>query len=148
MRAEAACAVAAVQVSACSREVCKPIGFPCARCVPREHLQQNVNIELTSPPKVILDREGNITEEIPGSGKSTVKAYGMSTGSKGRSPLRAVEKVQWNHDRSRYERAVWLYDRNDNLYCETWFNLDTGEIAWGPKMGPLDDQSIHGTALS
>ena len=120
----------------------------CTQCVPKEHLRQSVNIELTSPPKIIFDCEGKITETIPGSGKTTVKAFDMSAGSTTRSPLRAVEKVQWNRDRNRYERAVWLYDRNDNLYCETWFDLDTGEIAWGPKMGPLDDQSIHGNPLS
>jgi hypothetical protein len=120
----------------------------CSLCVSRQHLQQSVTIELTSPPMVILDHDRRMIEEIPGSGKMTVKAYDMSTGSKKRSPLRAVEKVQMNHDRNRYERAVWLYDRNDNLYCETWFDLDTGGITWGPKMGPLDDQSIHGTSLS
>jgi hypothetical protein len=48
------------------------------------------------------------------------------------------------HDRGRYERVVWFYDRSNNVYCETWFDLDTGEITWGPKRGPLDDQSIHG----
>lgn len=116
----------------------------CARCVPREDLQQSANIELTSPPHVVLDAEGRVVEAIPGYGKSTVKAHDMSKGSKTRAPLRAVEKVQWNNDRQRNERAVWLYDRNNNVYCETWFDLDTGQIAWGPKTGPLDDQSIHG----
>jgi hypothetical protein len=116
----------------------------CAQCVPREYLQQSVNIRLTSAPRVVFDSEGNIAENIPGSGTSTAKAYDMSAGSKGRSPLRAVEKVQWNLDRNRYERAVWLFDRNENVYSETWFDLDTGEITWGPKVGPLDDQSIHG----
>jgi hypothetical protein len=103
-----------------------------------------VNIQMTSAPHVILDSAGNLIESIPGSGKSTVKAYDMSVGSKKRSPLRAVEKVQWSYDRNRYERAVWLFDRDDNQYCETWFDQDTGAISWGPKMGPLDDQSIHG----
>lgn len=116
----------------------------CAQCVPRENLQQSVNIELTSPPHVILDAEGKVVENVPGYGKSTVKAYDMSASSKNRSPLRAVEKVQWNHDRNRHERAVWLYDRDNNLYCETWFDQDTGQITWGPKSGALDDQSIHG----
>jgi hypothetical protein len=116
----------------------------CPECVPREHLQQNVNIELTTPPHVIFDAEGNVVASLPGSGKSTVKAFDMSGKSKSRSPLRAVEKVQWNHDRQRYERAVWLFDRSNNLYCETWFDEDTGQIAWGPKFGALDDQSVHG----
>lgn len=117
----------------------------CALCVPRDHLQQSVNIRLTSAPHVILDSEGTVVRNTPGTGQSIVKAYDMSAGSKNRSPLRAVEKVQWNHDRSRYERAVWLFDREDNLYCETWFDQHSGEICWGPKMGPLDNQSIHGS---
>lgn len=116
----------------------------CNQCVPKESLAQNVTIEMIRAPNVIRDSDGNILQNVPGYGKATTKAYDMSAGSKNRSPLRIVQKIQWNHDRKRNERAVWLYDRNNNLYCETWFDLDTGQITWGPKRGPLDDQSIHG----
>jgi hypothetical protein len=120
----------------------------CKDCVSRGDLKQSVHIELTSAPNVKFDSEGNVLENTPGSGKSTVKAYDMSAGSVARSPLRAVQKVQWNHDRKQNERAVFLFDRNNNLYCETWFDLTTGQITWGPKRGPLDDQSMHGPAGS
>ena len=118
----------------------------CEDCLPRYNLRQSVNIEMTCPPNVTFDSDGNVIEVTPGYGKSTAKAYDGSTGGYNRSALRAVQKVQWNNDRQQYERAVYLYDRNDNVYCQTWFYLDTGQITWGPKRGPLDDQSIHGPA--
>jgi hypothetical protein len=116
----------------------------CSQCVPKGDLAQSVTIEMISAPNVVLDSDGNVVENIPGYGKATTKAFDMSEGSKKRSPLRAVQKIQWNHDRKRNERAVWLYDRKNNVYCETWFDLDTGQITWGPKRGLLSDQSIHG----
>jgi hypothetical protein len=116
----------------------------CERCVPKGKLRQSATIELISPPNMKFDPSGKLVQSTPGYGKSTVKASDMSAGSTRHSPLRTVQKIQWNHDRQRNERAVWLYDRDDNVYCETWFDLDTGEITWGPKTGPLDDQAIHG----
>jgi len=92
---------------------------------------------MTSAPHVVIDSEGNIIENIPGYGQSTMKAWDMSAGSKTRAPLRAEQKIRWNHDRKQYERSVLLFDRRGDLYCETWFDLTTGQITWGPKQGPL-----------
>jgi hypothetical protein len=99
----------------------------CASCVPREKLGQSVTIEFGSPPR------------------STAMAYELpNQGGKHQSRLRAIEKVEWIHDRQRQERVVRLFDHHNRLYRETCFDLETGVITWGPKYGPLDDQSIHG----
>lgn len=116
----------------------------CDQCVPRENLSQSARVEMTSAPRVVIDSEGNIIENIPGYGHTTMKAWDMSAGSKSRAPLRADHKVRWNRDRKQYELCVLLFDRREDLYCETWFDMATGEITCGPKQGPLSDQSIHG----
>ena len=91
----------------------------CADCAPRHSLIQDVKI-------------------MPGKG-STAKAYKTSTqGSRNQSRLRVVEKVEWIHDRQRNERIVRLFDKENNSYSETCFDLETGEITWGPKYEDLD----------
>ena len=43
-----------------------------------------------------------------------------------------------------YERRVWLLERDGNIYSETCFDVETGEVTGGgPKTGPLTDQSLH-----
>ena len=112
----------------------------CQTCVPRSQLRQSATIHLDTAPAITVDADGHVVASTPGTGHTVVKAQHGG----GRSPLRAVEKVEWIQDRQRYERRVWLFDRQNNLYCETCFDVDTGEITWGPKSGPLTDQSIHG----
>lgn len=55
--------------------------------------------------------------------------------------MRVVEKVEWIHDRQRRERIVRLFDKDNNLYSETCFNIETGEITWGPKYEELDGKA-------
>lgn len=70
---------------------------------------------------------------------STAKAYKTSTrGSRNKSRLRVVEKIEWIHDRQRNERIVRVFDKENNLYSETCFDIETGEITWGPKYEDLD----------
>jgi hypothetical protein len=93
----------------------------CTDCAPRRNLIQDVKIEI-------------------GKG-STVKAYEMSNkGSRNQSRLRVVEKVEWIHDRQRNERIVRLFDKDNNLYSETCFDMETGEITWGPKYEDLNSK--------
>lgn len=104
----------------------------CAACVPRSELRQSANVRLDKPPGVVIGPDGQIQEMIPGTGTTTVKAYKVpQKGGQSRSRLRAVEKLQWIHDRQRYERTVWLYDHLDRVYSETCFDPETGEITWG-----------------
>jgi hypothetical protein len=96
----------------------------CAECAPRNSLIQDVKVYI-------------------GKG-STAKAYKTSDGgSRNQSRLRVVEKVEWIHDRQRKERIVRLFDKDNNLYSETCFDIETGEITWGPKYENLDSKVHH-----
>lgn len=53
------------------------------------------------------------------------------------------DEVKWNADRERFERRHIVVDRENNGYSQTWYDLDTGEIAW-QKSGALDDPEMHG----
>jgi hypothetical protein len=93
----------------------------CAECAPRNSFIQDVKIYV-------------------GKG-STAKAYKTSDGgSRQQSRLRVVEKVEWIHDRQRKERIVRLFDKDNNLYSEACFDIETGEITWGPKYEDLDSK--------
>lgn len=95
----------------------------CAKCAPRNSLIQDVKVYI-------------------GEG-STAKAYKTSDGgSRSQSRLRVVEKITWIHDRQRKERIVRLFDEDSNLYSETCFDIETGEITWGPKYEDLDSK-VH-----
>lgn len=50
---------------------------------------------------------------------------------------------RWNHDRQREEWCVEVYDREDDRYSQTWYEIGTGEEAWG-KAGGLSDPDMHG----
>lgn len=116
----------------------------CATCVPRDRLRQDVQIRLIEPATAMVDADDRAVELRPGRGTSRVRAREMpSSGGISRSRLRAVEKVEWIHDRQRDERRVWLFDHRDRVYSETCFDLVTGAITWGPKLGSLHDQSLH-----
>lgn len=114
----------------------------CDGCLPRDSLQQSVSIRLPPARAVVgpgpvppppLDPHG--TESVIGAREKP------AVGGLRRSRLRATEKVEWIHDRQRYERRG---DHRDRVYSETCFVLDTGEIKWGPKIVDLDDQESHG----
>jgi hypothetical protein len=113
----------------------------CGKCVPREKLIQDVKIIMTSPITMVVGMDGKAAQNIPGKGKSTVKAYEASDkGGRRRSRLRVVEKIEWIHDRQREERIVRLFDHRNRLYSETCFDLETGAITWGPKYENLDNK--------
>lgn len=114
----------------------------CGRCVPRERLRQDVHITLTDSANA--GTEGKAQDQWPGVTSKVTARERPASGGISRTPLKAVEKVEWIHDRQRVERRVWLFDKRDRAYRETCFHLDTGLITWGPKAGSLDDQSIHG----
>lgn len=116
----------------------------CAECVSRSNLRQSITIEMTTVPVIKLDPEGNIIGNVPGKGKAVAKAADMSAGSVSKAPLRVVRKIEWRNDRQNWEIGVWTFDRENNRYSETWFDLATSRPTWGPKVGNLDDQSIHG----
>jgi len=111
----------------------------CKQCIPEGSLSQSVTVEMTVAPHIVVDSEGNMVENVPGYGKATSKAFDMSARSKKRSPLRAVQRVEWRSDRKQWERGVWLYDERDDVYCETWFELETGHVTYGPKRERLSE---------
>ena len=114
----------------------------CTDCVPSGQLRQSATVSLDVAPHIEI-KDGQVVSNTPGSGSITMKAKWVLPGSI-KEPLRATEKVRWIADRQRYERTVWLFDRIGNVYSETCFDVETGAITWGPKMGPLTDQSLHG----
>jgi hypothetical protein len=109
----------------------------CDQCVPRENLSQSANVEMTSAPRVVIDSEGNIIENIPSHSQTTMKAFDMSAGSKSRAPLRADRKVRWNRDRKQYELCILLSIAGKTCIAKLGSTLPSGKLLGDRSRGHL-----------
>ncbi|MCV2396180.1 hypothetical protein OEB99_17860 [Actinotalea sp. M2MS4P-6] len=57
--------------------------------------------------------------------------------------LKVTMKVEWNHDRARYEDKFLIFDRRTGRYIERWRDRETGEVSWERDVD-RKDQSAHG----
>ncbi len=94
----------------------------CADCVVRDRLRQDARVDLDAQ-------------------QTTHKAFEVPE--KGRRRKTRVEATERTTSRGPSERQVWLFEHHDRIYVETTFDRDTGAVRWGPKIGDLDDQTLH-----
>jgi hypothetical protein len=57
--------------------------------------------------------------------------------------LKLYSDVVWSHDRQRMERREMYVDDENDYYKQTWYSLETGEVAFH-KEGKLSDPDMHG----
>jgi len=110
--------------------------------VPSDQLRQSATISLDVAPHIEI-KDGQVISNTPGTGSTTMKARWVLLGSS-KGPPGPARRCSGLLTVRGTERTVRLFDRVGNVYSETCFDAETGEITWGPKIGPLTDQSLHG----